>query len=107
MHSGIKFLGFTHYITETGKIYLKLDKKNISRERRKLRNMKHLYSLGGISINDICLSYSSWRAHAKKGNSYKVIHNMDKYFIELFFPYIEKKIKSIRLISYTLFLILL
>ena len=39
----------------------------IHRERRKLKRMKLLYLNSQISLNDICLSYASWRSHVNKG----------------------------------------
>lgn len=85
---GLKFLGFTHNLTDTGKIYMKIDRTNVSRERRRLRKMRDLRLEGKISIEDICASYTSWKAHVKRGNSYYLLQKMDRYFLELFYPFI-------------------
>ena len=39
---GIKFLGFRFLVADTGKVILKLNKENISNERRKLKKQKRL-----------------------------------------------------------------
>ena len=71
-------------MTETGKVYMKINRKSVTRQRRKLRRMKGLLEEGRISFEDVHMQYISWRAHALRGNSRKLIKRMDRYFNELF-----------------------
>lgn len=84
IRNGIKFLGFHFKMTETGKVYMKINRKSVTRQRRKLRRMKGLLEEGRISFEDVHMQYISWRAHALRGNSRKLIKRMDRYFNELF-----------------------
>lgn len=82
--NGIKFLGFHFKLTDTGKVYMKINRKSVTRQRRKLRKMKGLLEEGRISFEDVHMQYISWRAHALRGNSKQLIKGMDRYFNELF-----------------------
>ncbi|MGN0107121.1 MAG: RNA-directed DNA polymerase [Hominilimicola sp.] len=84
LKNGIDFLGFHTYLTESGKVIRKLKKSSKDNMRRKLKAFKRLYDEGKISMSVILCSYSSWRAHAKNGNTYYLIKRMDELFNELF-----------------------
>lgn len=85
LRNGIDFLGFHTYLTETGKVIRKLRKSSKDNMRRKLKRFKKMYDNGCISMYDIAQSYSSWKAHAKNGNTYHLIKEMDKLYNSLFF----------------------
>lgn len=74
---GFTFLKIRFFLTDTGKVVRKLSRKNITRERRKLKKMGYL-----ASPEDLYSSYNSWTAHAKRCNSYKTIRSMDKIYNE-------------------------
>lgn len=82
--NGFTFIGFRHAITDSGKIYLKLLQDSIQRMKKKLRRMQRLYLQNRISIHDIKISYQSWRAHAMRGDSHKIVRMMDDLFYNLF-----------------------
>lgn len=84
LRNGIDFLGFHTYLTETGKVVRKLRKSSKDNMRRKLKRFKKMYDKGCISMYDINQSYSSWKAHAKNGNTYRLIQNMDRLYDSLF-----------------------
>ena len=88
--TGINFLGFRFYMTSTGKVVVRLKAKNKNRRRRKLRKQKKLLLQGKIRMEDIQQSYDSWKAHAKRGNTYYMLRDMDKYFYGLFKDFIKQ-----------------
>lgn len=80
---GIKFLGFTHRLTNTGKVVRIIDPQNVKQERKKLRRMVGLVRKGRIKKEKVDKCFGSWKAHASKGNSTKLIRRMDEYYKEL------------------------
>jgi len=80
---GIKFLGFRFMLTSAGKVIRKLNKENISHERRKLKKLKCLVDKGILTRKDVNECFTAWKAHAKKGNTHNLIIRMDKYYKEL------------------------
>ena len=89
--SGIDFLGFHTYITDTGKVVRKVRAKSKNRERRKLKRLKELLERDDskIEFEDVRTSYQAWRAHAAHGNCYYLISKMDAYFDDLFKDHIK------------------
>ena len=79
LKDGIKILGFTFRLTDTGKVIRILNPKNVKHERKKLVRMSHLVHKGVITKAKYIECYEAWRAHAKLGNSYKLLQRMDKY----------------------------
>lgn len=80
---GILFLGFVHKLTETGKIIRTINSDNVRRERRKLRRMSRLVAKGLMTKDKVDECYKSWKAHASKGDSFKLIQRMDAYYASL------------------------
>lgn len=76
---GIRFLGFHFYLTDTGKVYVKILKKSVKRIKRKLRNMVNK----GISEDTILRSFSCWRGHALYGNNYYTVKRVQGYLENL------------------------
>lgn len=79
LRDGIKVLGFTFRLTKTGKVLRIIDPANVKHERKKLVRMAAMLSRGEITEAKIRQCYQSWTAHAKLGNSYKLIKRMDEY----------------------------
>lgn len=96
LDKGFIFLKTYYFITETGKIVKKPCKKNVTRERRKLKKLKVKIDDGATDFEDILQSYKSWRGSIKKYNSYHIIRNMDKLFGELFGEQLYAERKSIK-----------
>ena len=61
----------------------KIDPKNVKAQRKKLRRLVAKSRKGLIPKKSVDESYRSWRDHASKGNSYKLISRMDKYYADL------------------------
>lgn len=83
LKNGVTVLGFKHRITSTGKIIRTIDSKNVANERRKLRRMVNLSKKGILSKKKVDECYKSWKSHAAKGNSFKLLQRMDLYYKEL------------------------
>lgn len=83
IQDGIKFLGFKFILTDTGKVVQLVCSDKIKIRKKKLRKMAKLVGQGKMPREKYIQSYNSWRAHAEKGNSYKLLQRMDKYAIEL------------------------
>lgn len=83
LSEGIEFLGFHYHLTDTGKVIMTVKSSNVKRERRKLRRLVAKSKRGGIPRDKVDESYSAWRNHASKGNSYRLIQRMDKFYKEL------------------------
>lgn len=80
---GIRVLGFTFRLTETGKVIRIINPENVKHERKKLFRMAQLVKNGKMTKGKMLECYQSWKAHAEKGNSYKLIQRMDAYVKEL------------------------
>lgn len=80
LKQGINFLGFKYKLLDTGKVICLLHKENIYKRKRKIRKHKVLLDKGIMSVRKADECYESWRAHAKQGNTYGVMKNMDMYY---------------------------
>lgn len=89
IEKGIPFLGFKFRVTSTGKIVMSVLGDNVKNEKRKLRKMVKLCMNGKISKNKVEQCYKCWIAHAKHGNSYKLIKRMNKFYTELWRQYYD------------------
>lgn len=56
---------------------------SVKRERRKLRRLVSKSKRGDIPRDKVDESYSAWRNHASKGNSFKLLQRMDAYYERL------------------------
>ena len=80
---GIMFLGFQYSLTETGKVLMFVNPKNVKAKRKNLRRLVARSKKGLIPKASVDESYRSWRDHAAKGNSYQLLQRMDKYYKDL------------------------
>ena len=77
---GIPFLGFSFRLTETGKVLRLISSQNVKSQRKRLARMVALCKRGKLARHHVDQSYQSWRAHASKGNTYRLLARMDKYY---------------------------
>ena len=70
------------HIEDSGKIIYRLTMANIRREERRICEHRKEYDAGRMAITAILNSYQCWRSYAQKYNSYKVVGNMDKFFMQ-------------------------
>lgn len=83
LKQGIKFLGFTFRLTETGKIIRRLNKENVVAEKKKLKKLRNLAYDGKLTKIDVDNCYIAWKAHAKQGDTYNLILMMDEFYKNL------------------------
>lgn len=83
LSQGINFLGFKFRISDTGAVYMAISKENINKRKRKLRKHRNLVLSGKMSKEKADACFESWKAHARNGNSHKLIENMDKFYDDL------------------------
>ncbi len=80
---GIEFLGFKFTLTDTGKVLMQIRPENVKRQRKKLFRLVHKCLRGELPRPSVDESYRAWRTHASKGNNYKLIQRMDRYYKSL------------------------
>lgn len=83
LSEGILFLGFHFSLTQTGKVLMQLNSDNIRHERRKLKKLVNLAKKGLRTREKVDECYNSWKNHASKGNSFKMLKRMDAYYQRL------------------------
>lgn len=77
---GVMFLGFTFKLTDTGKVIRLINSENVKRERKKLVRMVHKSKSGKLTRKKVDECFQAWKAHAVKGNTYKVIQRMNAFY---------------------------
>ena len=80
----ITYLKTRFNLLENGKILKRPYRKNIARQRRKLKKLKNKLDRGEIEFADIRQSYASWKGSLKGKKCYKTIQSMDELFNKLF-----------------------
>ena len=80
---GFTFLGFKDRPTDTGKVIMIIDPKNVKERRRILRRLVRKAKRGELTKAKVDECYYAWRNHASKGNSFKLLQRMDKYYKSL------------------------
>lgn len=83
-HHSFTFLKMRVTLENSGKVIMKLSRKSIKSMRRKLSIFRRWVDEKNFSFEDVCTSYQSWRAHAKRCNSYCTLKTMDEKFVKLF-----------------------
>lgn len=81
--NGVMFLGFQYRLTDTGKVIMLINPKNVKAKRKNLRRLVAKSKRGLLPKESVDESYRSWRDHASKGNSYKLLQKMDEYYKSL------------------------
>lgn len=83
---GFVFLKIHFRISETGKIIRKLSRKSTKAMKHKLKTFRRWLDTNKnkMSAEDVFASYQSWRAHAKRCDSYKILRSTDILFVQLF-----------------------
>lgn len=81
---GFIFLKTRFYITPKGKIIRRPCRKSITQERRKLKKQAKLLEKGILKLEDIKMSFESWRGSMKRRNAFRTVKNMTALFNKLF-----------------------
>ncbi|MGN8805832.1 MULTISPECIES: reverse transcriptase domain-containing protein [unclassified Blautia] len=90
MKAGIDFLGFHFYVTDSGKVISRIKAKSKSRWREKIRKHKKKVLSGEMTYEQAKESFDSRKAHAKRGESYYLIRDMQFYFYTVFMDYLSE-----------------
>lgn len=77
---GVVFLGFLFRVTATGKVLMLRDPKRVKEVKRRLRRLAHKVRRGEVRAEALDESYRCVRACMEKGNSAKLLRNMDAFF---------------------------
>ena len=83
LKQGIFYINWRYIITPTGKVIMKMTRKKITRQRRKMRKLAAMYKSGERSLEDIENNFRSWQSGAEMGNTYNQIVSMRKYYTTL------------------------
>ena len=83
LKQGIVWLKWRYILTDTGKVIRRIDKRSIVRERRKLVKMARLVADGRTTLHEMEISFTTWKAHAKRGNCRKIIADMETLYNQL------------------------
>lgn len=83
-HHSFIFLKMRVRLTEDGKVVMKLSRKSIHSIRRKMDIFRRWLDEGRMEPEDVFQSYQSWRAHAKRCNSYDTLRALDERFTRMF-----------------------
>jgi hypothetical protein len=81
---GLTFLKTRFNLTNDGKVIKRVNKEGIVKMRRKLKIFKRWLAIGKMTPKDVETSYRSWQGHVNRCNSYHVLENMEKLYVELF-----------------------
>lgn len=83
LQQGIKMLKWRFVLTDTGKVLMLPDKKKVAKIRRKMKRLYALELAGKVEPGSTDESFRSSIEHLKKGNSYRMIANLEKFYKEL------------------------
>lgn len=74
------FLGFSYFLTDTGKVVKRLSSSKKKTQRRRIRLMARKLRDGLITESQAAASYQGWRNHALSGGCRCLVLDMDQRF---------------------------
>lgn len=80
LRQGVKFMQWRFVITDTGKILRIMPSKKTGRIRRRLRKIVEKENAGEFPPGTSLQSLKSWEANAARGNTKRIIRNMEGYY---------------------------
>lgn len=69
---------------KNGRVIKRIDRKAISKERRRIRAYRKLVSNGKITFEEVRQIFHSWLCMMKRGKSFRIRENLIRYFNQLF-----------------------
>lgn len=72
MRNGVDFLGYHHYLTESGAVIQKLRKSSVKKVKQRVKDWRYLYENHLVSAQDIKASFLAWDAFAAYGDTYEL-----------------------------------
>lgn len=82
LKDGITFLGFRWRLTKTGKVIMKVKRQSIKETKNILTKLMRMYARGMRSRRCIEDSFRTRISFISKGNSYKIVQTLKKWFAE-------------------------
>ena len=76
------FLGFDFRMLQSGKVLMTLTSSNVKAMRRRIGRLAKLEEQGMRPPGTTDVAYSGWRAHAEKGDSDRLLHKCDEWYME-------------------------
>lgn len=86
---GFHYLKKRFFISESGKIITRLERKNVKRERRRLKKNIELINSGLMGLDSEASSWESWKSYATKYNSYRTVQSVYYDRMRLLKPYLQ------------------
>lgn len=83
LRNGFMWLGYWYRLTGTGKTVMTLDPERVNAARRKYYRLAQKVRRGELTKEKVDESYQCWRNHASKGDGRRMLHNMDRYYQNL------------------------
>ena len=83
LHNGVMWLGYRYRLTGSGKVVMEADPNRLKATRRKYFRLVQKCKRGEISREKVDQSYRCWRECAGKGDGYRMLQNMDRYYHNL------------------------
>lgn len=83
LRNGLRFLKWRFILTDTGKVIRRMNPKSVTKERRKLKKLAEKIKAGEMPEEYLDQSFKSWRANAERGNTRKIVKNMEALYKEL------------------------
>ena len=83
LSDGIMFLGFKFKLTKTGKVLMIADPHKVKQAKKKYVRLINKSKKGLIPKENVDMSWRTWIDHLSKGNSYKLIQRLNKFYEDL------------------------
>lgn len=81
-YNRIDFLGFRFFLSDTGKVIMRLLKEKKKTQKNRVRLLTRQLKEGKITPDQAAESYQGWRQHAFNGNCRNMVLSMDERFRE-------------------------
>ena len=78
LKNGISYLGFHFYLTDCGKVIMKLKNQNKRNAQKKYLKMAKLVAEGKLPAEKFEASYGAWKNHISYGNCFRLGKVMDE-----------------------------
>ena len=97
--NGVDFLGYHHYLTESGAVVQKLRRSSVKKVKQRIKDWTYLYENHQISAQEIKDSFMAWDAFAAYGDTYELRRKLaDKVELLIHEPIqIHRKFNSTRI----------
>ena len=83
LRHGVRFLQWRFILTGTGKVIRRANRRTVVRERRRLKKIVDKVSRGEMPLRKLDESFTSWRGHIRRGNTYKIEQDMTDLYRRL------------------------